>query len=331
MKVLVTGATGFVGSAVAKKLCEAGHEVRALVRPSSVLANLEDMDIAPITGDLTDPASLKEAVRGCDTLFHVAADYRLWVPEPEEIYRANVQGTENIIIAALEAGVERICYTSSVATLGLNRDGTPADEETPVTLNDMIGHYKRSKFLAEQRVHEIIRERQAHIVIVNPSTPIGPRDIRPTPTGRMVLDAACGKMPAYVDTGLNFAHVDDVAQGHILALEKGKPGRRYILGGTNITLKELLGMIAEITGGRPPLVKLPHNFILPIAWAAETWCRVAGKGEPLATVEGVKLAKKHMFFTSKRARKELGYTSRPVEHALADAIEWFREYGYIKA
>jgi len=331
MKALVTGATGFVGSAVAKKLCEAGHEVKALVRPSSVLKNLENINVEQVTGDLTDPESLARAVKGCDTLFHVAADYRLWVPEPDEIYRANVQGTENIIRAALDAGVERICYTSSVATLGLNANGTPADEETPVTLDDMIGHYKRSKFLAEERVQKIIEEQQAHVVIVNPSTPIGPRDIRPTPTGRMVLDAAMGKMPAYVDTGLNFAHVDDVAQGHILAMEKGRPGKRYILGGTNLTLKELLGMIAEITGGSPPLIKLPHNLVLPIAWAAETWCRITGRGEPLATVEGVNLARKHMFFSSERARTELGYTSRPVEDALRDAIEWFREQGCIKA
>ncbi len=331
MKALVTGATGFVGSAVAKKLCEAGHEVKALVRPSSVLKNLEKMDIEPVTGDLTDPASLSKAVKGCDALFHVAADYRLWVPIPEEIYMANVQGTENIILAALDAGVERICYTSSVATLGLNTDGTPADEETPVTQDDMIGHYKRSKFLAEERVRKIISEHQAPIVIVNPSTPVGPRDIRPTPTGRMVLDAAMGKMPAYVDTGLNFAHVDDVAQGHILAFEKGKTGKRYILGGTNLTLKELLGMIAEITDRRPPLVKLPHNLIIPIAWTAETWCRLTGKGEPLATVEGVKLARKLMFFSSERAREELGYSSRPVEDALRDAIEWFRQNDYMNA
>jgi len=331
MKALVTGATGFVGSAVAKKLLEAGYEVRALVRRSSVLKNLEAMDIEPVEGDLTDRESLRRAVRSCEVLFHVAADYRLWVPEPDEIYRANVEGTENIIQAALDAGVERICYTSSVATLGLNSNGTPADEETPVALDNMIGHYKRSKFMAEQRVHQIIEEQQAPVVIVNPSTPVGPRDIKPTPTGRMVLDAAMGKMPAYVDTGLNFAHVDDVAQGHILALEKGRTGNRYILGGTNLTLKELLCMIAEVTGGRPPMIKLPHNLVLPIAWAAETWCRATGKGEPLATVEGVKLAKKLMFFSSRRAREELGYSSRPVKEALNDAIQWFRENGYMEA
>ncbi len=330
MKALVTGATGFVGSAVAKKLVEQGHTVKALVRPSSVLKNIEGLDVEPVMGDLTDMPSLKNALRGCDTLFHVAADYRLWVPEPEEIYRANVQGTENIILAALDAGVERICYTSSVATLGLNSDGTPADEETPVSLNDMIGHYKRSKFLAEKRIKDLIREKQAPVIIVNPSTPIGPRDIKPTPTGRMVLDAARGKMPAYVDTGLNFAHVDDVAQGHILALERGGIGRRYILGGTNLTLKELLCLIAEITDGRPPLVKVPHNLILPIAWAAEALCKITGKGEPLATVDGVKLAKKFMFFSSKRAREELGYTSRSVQEALHDAIDWFRANSYMQ-
>ncbi len=331
MKALITGATGFVGSAVAKILCESGHEIRVLVRPFSVLKNLEDMDVERITGDLTDPASLKLATRGCDLLFHVAADYRLWVPRPDEIYRINVQGTENIIKAAMDAGVKRICYTSSVATLGLNSDGTPADEDTPVSIDQMIGHYKRSKFLAEERVSQLVRQEGAPVVIVNPSTPVGPRDIRPTPTGRMVLDAASGKMPAYVDTGLNFVHVDDVARGHLLAMEKGKIGRRYILGGTNLTLKQVLGMIAEITGRRPPVIKLPHNLILPVAWAAETWCRLTGSGEPLATVEGVKLAKKIMFFTSKRARQELGYTSRPVKEALQDAIRWFEANGYMKS
>ncbi len=329
MKALVTGATGFVGSAVARKLCQSGHEVRALVRSSSVLENLKDLEVETVTGDLTDPASLKRALAGCDALFHVAACYKLWVPDPGEIYRANVDGTENIIRAALEKGIDKICYTSSVATLGLNKDGTPADEETPVSLDDMIGHYKRSKYLAEERVRKIAREENAPVVIVNPSTPIGPGDIKPTPTGKMVLDAARGKMPAYVDTGLNFVHVDDVAQGHLLALEKGKPGRRYILGGTNLSLKELLEMIAAITGGRPPFLKLPHSFVMPIACLAEAWCRITGKGEPLATVEGVKLAKKIMFFSSNRAERELGYTHRPVEEALSDAIAWFREHGYM--
>ncbi len=329
MKALVTGATGFVGSAVARKLCQSGHEVRALVRSSSVLENLKDLEVETVTGDLTDPASLKRALAGCDALFHVAACYKLWVLDPDEIYRANVDGTENIIRAALEKGIDKICYTSSVATLGLNRDGTPADEETPVSLDDMIGHYKRSKYLAEERVMKITREENARVVIVNPSTPIGPGDIKPTPTGKMVLDAARGKMPAYVDTGLNFVHVDDVAQGHLLALEKGKPGRRYILGGTNLSLKELLEMIAAITGGRPPFLKLPHSFVMPVAWLSEAWCRITGKGEPLATVEGVKLAKKIMFFSSNRAERELGYTHRPVEEALSDAIAWFREHGYM--
>ncbi len=329
MKALVTGATGFVGSAVARKLCQSGHEVRALVRSSSVLENLKDLEVETVTGDLTDPASLKRALAGCDALFHVAACYKLWVLDPDEIYRANVDGTENIIRAALEKGIDKICYTSSVATLGLNKDGTPADEETPVSLDDMIGHYKRSKYLAEERVRKIAREENAPVVIVNPSTPIGPGDIKPTPTGKMVLDAARGKMPAYVDTGLNFVHVDDVAQGHLLALEKGKPGRRYILGGTNLSLKELLKMIAAITGNRPPFLKLPHSFVMPVAWLSEAWCRITGKGEPLATVEGVKLAKKIMFFSSNRAERELGYTHRPVGEALSDAIAWFREHGYM--
>ncbi len=329
MKALVTGATGFIGSAVVRKLCEAGHEVRALVRASSVLENLKHLEVEQVTGDITSPETLANAVKGCDALFHLAADYRLWVPKPDEIYKINVDGTENIIRAALDAGIRRICYTSSVATLGLHDDGTPADEETPVSLDDMIGHYKRSKYLAEERVKAIIREENAPVVIVNPSTPIGPGDIKPTPTGKMVLDAARGKMPAYVDTGLNFVHVDDVANGHLLALEKGRVGRRYILGGTNLTLKELLNMIADITGRRPPLVKLPHSLVMPIAWFSEAWCRIAGSGEPLATVEGVKLARKIMFFTSKRAEQELGYTHRPVEDALRDAINWFIAHGYM--
>lgn len=329
MKILVTGATGFVGSAVARILTDAGHSVRALVRPSSDLKNIHAIEVEPVQGDLTDQASLRTALRGCQGLFHVAADYRLWVPDPEEIYKANVQGTENIINAALDAGVSRICYTSSVATLGLNKDGSPADEETPVSLKDMVGHYKRSKFMAEKCVQQLIREKDAPVVIVNPSTPVGPRDIKPTPTGKMVLDAASGRMPAYVDTGLNFAHVDDVAMGHLLAFEKGEIGRRYILGGSNLTLKEFLCMIAKITGGRPPVVKLPHNLILPVAWVSEAWCGFAGRGEPLVTVDGVKLAKKRMFFSCRRAGEELGYISRPVQEAVSDAVEWFRRNGGI--
>ncbi len=330
MKVLVTGATGFVGSAVALKLVEAGHEVRLLVRPSSDLRNLEGMDAARVAGDLTDPVSLKTAVKGCEALFHVAADYRLWVPNPEEIYRVNVEGTENILKAALDAGVTRICYTSSVATLGLNSDGSPADEDTPVDIDQMIGHYKRSKFLAEQKVMELVREHDAPAVIVNPSTPVGPRDIKPTPTGRMVLDAASGKMPAYVDTGLNFAHVDDVAQGHLLAFERGRIGRRYILGGENMTLKEFLAAVAATVGRRPPRIRLPHGLVMPVAVVSEWWCRIAGRGEPLATVDGVRLARKKMFFSCKRACRELGYKSRPVEEAVRDAVLWFRENGYLR-
>lgn len=327
MKILVTGATGFVGSAVARILADAGHSVRVLVRPSSNLQNIHGIGVEPVQGDLVDPSSLKTALKGCRGLFHVAADYRLWVPDPDEIYRANVQGTENIINAALDAQVDRICYTSSVATLGLNKDGSPADEETPVSINDMIGHYKRSKFIAEERVRQLIKEKGAPVVIVNPSTPVGPRDIKPTPTGKMVLDAASGRMPAYVNTGLNFVHVDDVAMGHLLAFERGETGRRYILGGTNLTLKEFLDIIAGITGGKPPVIKLPHNLVLPVAWVSEAWCRFTGRGEPAVTADGVKLAKKHMFFSCRRAREELGYVTRPVQDAVSHAIEWFRQDG----
>jgi dihydroflavonol-4-reductase len=325
---LVTGASGCVGSALVRKLIAAAHQVRVLLRPTSDLRNIEGLPVEVVLGDLADKNSLERALEGCNALYHAAADYRLWARHPQQLYQSNVAGTVNIMQAALKAGVERIVYTSSVATLGLHADGTPADENTPVTLNDMIGHYKRSKFLAEAEVKRMIDGQGLPAVIVNPSTPVGPRDIRPTPTGRMVLDAACGRTPAYVDTGLNLVHVDDVAQGHLLAFERGVVGERYILGGRNMTLKEILTEVARISGHKPPRVKLPHNLVLPIAYLSEAWAWLTNGPEPRATVDGVRLSKKYMFFSIEKARRELGFNPRPVEEALKDAVEWFRANGY---
>lgn len=327
-RTLVTGASGCVGSALVRKLIAAAHQVRVLLRPTSDLRNIEGLPVEVALGDLADKNSLERALEGCNALYHAAADYRLWARHPQQLYQSNVAGTVNIMQAALKAGVERIVYTSSVATLGLHADGTPADENTPVTLNDMIGHYKRSKFLAEAEVKRMIDGQGLPAVIVNPSTPVGPRDIRPTPTGRMVLDAACGRTPAYVDTGLNLVHVDDVAQGHLLAFERGVVGERYILGGRNMTLQEILTEIARISGQKPPRVKLPHNLVLPIAYLSEAWAWLTNGPEPRATVDGVRLSKKYMFFSIEKARRELGFNPRPVEEALKDAVEWFRANGY---
>ncbi len=328
MKAFVTGATGFVGSSLVRLLIREGFQVGILARKNSSLANVEDLNLSIHFGDLKDPRSLEEALAGYDYLFHVAADYRLWVPRPKEIYENNVQGTKNIMNAAIKTGIRRVVYTSSVATLGLRKDGTPADEETPVSLKDMIGHYKRSKFMAEEAVRNLAELGKIDVVIVNPSTPVGPRDIKPTPTGRMILEAAQGKMPAYVDTGLNIVHVDDVSMGHLLALQKGRTGRRYILGGENMTLKEILETIARLTNQRPPRIRLPHNLILPLAYVFEAVSLITGK-EPLATVDGVRLAKKRMFFSSKRAERELGYKHRPARMAIEDAVEWYKEQGLI--
>ncbi len=330
MRTLITGATGFIGSAVLRQLIAAGHSVRALVRPNSDRRNLAGLPVEIFIGDLTDRRSLDRAVAGCSTLFHVAADYRLFVRAPREIYETNVNGTCNIMLAAARAGIRRIVYTSSVATLGLTPDGTPADENTPVCLADMIGHYKRSKFLAEAEVKRLIKEQGLPVVIVNPSTPIGPRDIKPTPTGRMIVDAVSGRMPAYVDCGLNLVHVDDVARGHLLALEHGSIGERYILGAVNMTLKEILVELATITGQRPPRIRLPHNLVLPLAYFAEGWARISGGKDPRITRVGVKLAKKRMFFSGKKARGLLGFHPRPIAEALSEAVDWFQQNGYLR-
>lgn len=329
MKALVTGASGFVGAAVARALLARQWQVRCLVRPTSAPRNLERLSVEIAVGDLTDTASLDRALAGCDTLFHVAADYRLGVRDPRELYRANVDGTRNVLEAARRADVGRIVYTSSVATIGIPRDGTPGDETTPVRLEDMIGHYKRSKFLAEQVVREWAARSGRHVVVVNPSTPIGPGDVKPTPTGQIIVDAARGRTPAYVDTGLNVAHVDDVAEGHLLALERGRAGEHYILGGENLSLRDILTMVAELTGRTPPRIRLPHAVVLPIAHAAEAYSRLSGRPTRV-TVEGVRMSRKRMFFSSEKAARELGYRSRPPREAFADAVRWFRENGYLQ-
>lgn len=325
-RVLVSGANGFVGSAVARALLQHCYSVRALVRPSSDTTNLEGLDVEAVRGDLLDPVSLERALQGCEGLFHVAADYRLWARDPREILEANVRGTHNILLAAQRCGVRRIVHTSSVATLGLHHDGTPSDEDTPVHLADMIGAYKRSKFLSEALVRRCARV-GAGIVIVNPAAPIGPRDRKPTPTGRMILDAARGRMPAFVDTGLCVVHVDDVAEGHVLAYQRGQRGRRYVLGGENMSLRSILGAVAELTGRRRPWLQLPHAVVLPVAYVAEAWARVTGTA-PNVTVDGVKLSRHRMYFSSRRAETELGYSARPAREALADAIQWFRDNRY---
>jgi dihydroflavonol-4-reductase len=330
MKALVTGGTGFIGSAVVRRLLGAGYDVRALVRPGSDCRNLEGLPIEKAAGDLTDSPSLERAAKGCAVLFHAAADYRLWVPDPKAMTAANVGGTEAVMRAALAAGVRRIVYTSSVAVLGYRRDGSPADETTPSTLGDMIGHYKRSKFLAEELVMRLVEEEGLPAVIVNPSAPVGPRDVKPTPTGRVVVDAASGRMPAYVDTGLNLVHVDDAAGGHLLALERGRIGERYILGGENMTLRDILAGIASVTGRPPPRFRLPHGLVLPVACLSEGWARVAGGGEPRVTLDGARMARKPMYFSSEKARRELGYDPRPVQEALREAVDWFRRHGYIR-
>ncbi len=323
----ITGATGFVGSAVARKLLDRGHKLRALARPGSDRTNLEGLDIEVFEGDLLNHASYADAIKGCKNVFHVAADYRIWVPDPAAMNRINIDGTRELMIAALDAKVERVVYTSSVATLGLHGDGSPATESTPVSYDDMIGIYKQSKYRAEEEVRRLISHHDLPAIIVNPSTPIGPRDIKPTPTGKIIINALKGLMPAYVDTGLNIVHVDDVAEGHVLALEKGKIGERYILGGTDLTLSEILKMIAEIGGFSPPKIKLPHDILYPVAYVMEHVAQYI-KWEPLVTRDSLRMAEHKMWFSSTKAQNELGYTYRPAYDALYDAIEWFQSHWY---
>ena len=325
MKALVTGATGFVGAAVARALIREGWEVVALARKASDRRNVQDLKLQVVEGDLANRPSLDRALSGCQALFHVAADYRLGAFDPQQLYQTNVEGTRNILDASTQAGLTRVVYTSSVATVGIPVDGSPGNEETPVGLADMIGHYKRSKFLAEQLVRQAAQA-GAPVVIVNPSTPIGPGDVKPTPTGQIVLDAAAGRTPAYVDTGLNIVHVDDVAAGHLLAYHHGRPGERYILGGEDMTLREILFEIAKIVGRNPPRVRLPTAVVMPIAYIAEGIARITRRPGRV-TVEAVRMSRKRMFFSSEKARRELGYQWRPPGQALREAIDWFRQQG----
>jgi dihydroflavonol-4-reductase len=325
--ILVSGASGFLGSAIAAALRIRGHDIRVLARPSSPRTNLNPADTL-CEGDLRDRASLATALKGARYLFHAAADYRLWARDPEEIHRNNLEGTRLIMEEALSAGLERIVYTSSVATLKPIEGGS-ATEDRPLAKGEGIGAYKRSKVAAERLVEAMIQRDGLPAVIVNPSTPIGPRDVRPTPTGRIIVEAASGRMPAFVETGLNLAHVDDVAAGHLAALDRGGIGERYILGGDNVFLADMLADIARLVGRQPPTVKLPRTLLYPIAYGAELLARLRGV-EPFITMDGLRMARHHMFFDDSKARRELGYVSRPYREGIADAIAWFRTHGYLK-
>jgi len=332
LRAFVTGATGFLGSHVARVLAEQGADLRLLVRRTSNLRNLEGLKAETATGDLRDAASLEKAISGCDTLFHVAADYRLWVRDPEEMFRSNVEGTRAILEAARKNGVKRVVYTSSVATIGFtsngHRPGQLANEDSPVALADMIGAYKRSKFMAEQVAMEAGRSGM-QVVTVNPTTPVGEQDVKPTPTGRIVVDFLKRKFPAYVDTGLNLVDVRECARGHVAALEKGKSGERYILGGENLTLKQLLDALGKISGLPSPKVKLPYFFALAAGVVDETITGRLLHREPRATIDTVRMGKKKMFASSGKAERELGWKIVPVESALRRAVQWFWENGYV--
>ena len=327
MLAFLTGATGFVGSHVARALAEQGADLRLLVRSNSNLKNIQDLKADLFTGDLRDPASLEKGIAGCDAIFHVAADYRLWVRDPDEMYRANVEGTSAILAAARKNNVRRVVYTSSVATMGFTANAL-ADENSPVSLANMIGPYKRSKFMAEQVAIEAARAGQ-DVVIVNPTTPVGERDIKPTPTGRIVVDFLKKKFPAYVDTGLNLVDVKECARGHIAALEKGRPGERYILGGENLTLKQILDKLAAITGLPSPTIRVPYIVALATGVVDELVTgRLLGR-EPRATIDAVRMGRKKMFITSAKSERELGWKVVPVDDALRRAADWFRENGYV--
>jgi dihydroflavonol-4-reductase len=327
MLAFVTGATGFLGSHVARVLSDQGANLRLLIRPTSNLKNLQGFNAETAIGDLRDPVSLEKAMSGCDTVFHVAADYRLWVRDPNEMYRSNVEGTRSLLEAARKNGVQRVVYTSSVATMGFTSNGTPADEDSPVSLADMIGHYKRSKFMAEQVALQAGRSGM-HVVTVNPTTPIGEQDVKPTPTGRIVVDFLKRKFPAYVETGLNLVDVRECARGHVAALEKGKSGERYILGGENLTLKQILDKLGQITGLPSPSIKLPYFFAFATGVVDEAITGRLLKREPRATVDTVRMGKKKMFASSAKAEHELGWRIVPADGALRRAVEWFRANGY---
>jgi len=325
---LVTGGTGFVGTHVVRALRARGGSVRCLARPGSRRENLEGLDVEVVEGDLTDPASLARAIQGVSTLYHVAADYRLWARDPQELYRANAGGTENVLAAAAHAGVSKVVYTSSVAALGLAEDGSPGTEATPVSREKIIGHYKKSKYDAE-RVAEGWSKKGLPVVIVNPSTPIGERDVKPTPTGQMIVDFLNRRLPAYVDTGLNLIDVRDVAAGHLAAAEKGKPGERYILGHRDMSLKEILDALSRLTKLPAPSFRLPHWIPLTVAAFTTGVARVTGKA-PRFSLESVRMSTHRMYFDPSRAVRELGLPQTPVEDALARAVEWFRAHGYVR-
>jgi dihydroflavonol-4-reductase len=327
-QTLVTGATGFVGSAVAQALSEDGFAVRALVRPGSPRAHLTGLALELVEGDIRDRASVGRAMCDVRYVFHVAADYRLWARDKREIYGANVGGTRHVMQEALRAGVERVVYTSSVATLALRADGTPADESAALAEAQGIGAYKRSKIAAERLVEAMVANEGLPAVIVNPSTPIGPRDVKPTPTGRIIVEAACGRIPGFVDTGLNLVHVDDVAAGHLAALHRGVIGERYILGGANVHFADMLADIARLVDRTPPRLRIPRAVALPVAYAAEATAWLTGR-EPFATVDGIRMSEHRMFFTAAKAERDLGFRARPYVQGLEDAIRWFRDAGYL--
>src|SRR5271169_1412280 len=327
MLAFITGATGFVGSHVARVLAGQGADLRLLVRSSSDLRNIQGLTADRVIGDLRDPVSIEKAMAGCDVVFHVAADYRLWVREPEQMYRANVEGTRAILTVARKKRVRRIVYTSSVATMGFTANGRPVDEDSPVSLDNMIGHYKRSKFMAEEVALEAGRGGM-DVVVVNPSTPVGERDIKPTPTGRIVVDFLKKKFPAYVDTGLNLVDVTECAGGHIAALEKGRSGERYILGGENLTLKQILDKLAAITGLPSPKVRVPYVMALATGVVDEMITGHILKREPRATIDAVRMGRKKMFVSSSKAERELGWKTVSVDAALRRAAEWFQANGY---
>lgn len=326
MKTFVTGATGFIGASIVRELLRDGRDVRVLVRSASNLANLKGLDVEIWKGDLLNAAGLRAGLKGCDVLFHAAADYRLWTRNPDEMYRTNVGGTAAILEAALENNVSRVVYTSSVGTLGNPGNGTPGNEDTQVSLDDMVGPYKKSKFLAEREAEKFV-SRGLPLVIVNPSTPVGPWDVKPTPTGKIIVDFLKRRMPAYLDTGLNLIDVQECARGHILAEQKGQVGRKYILGNANLSLRDIFRTLQEITGIPAPKVRLPYTPVLVAAWLNEGFSRISGR-EPLIPLAGVRMAAHHMYFDSGRAVRELGLQQTPVKGALERAVEWFRANGY---
>jgi dihydroflavonol-4-reductase len=329
MKTLVTGGTGFVGANVVRALLQQGTEVRALVRPRSDTRNLDSLDVELVAGDLCDRGSLEAALDGCDTVYHVAAMYALWAANPQEIYDSNVTGTVNLLEAAGMAGVQKIVYTSSVATIGLPKDGTPGTEEVPLPVEDMVSHYKRSKYLAEQEALKYA-QRGLPVVIVNPSFPVGSWDVKPTPSGQIIVNFLRGKIPAYVDTGLNVVDVEDVALGHLLAAEKGRIGERYILGHANLTLPQLFQLLEQVSGVKAPRLRIPYGCAYLSACVSELVARTITHKPPFVTLAGVKLSRKQMFFNASKAVRELGFPQTPAVEALSKAVQWFRSHGYAK-